>query len=79
MLSVTQEQRDRLIGDFWGSVRLRLMKHHKRTEDQADRGVGRYREEIHQRGVGDLVFHQGIERTAEVIDGLLEHGFPSAP
>jgi hypothetical protein len=77
MLSVTQDERERLVGEFWSTVRLQLMKHHKRSEDQADCGIGRYREEIHQRGVGDLVFNQGMERTAEVIDGLLEHGLRS--
>jgi hypothetical protein len=79
MLPVTQDERERLIGEFWSSVRLRLMKHYKRCEDQAARGIGRYREQIHQRGVTDLVFNQGMQRTAEVIGGLLEHGFPLQP
>jgi hypothetical protein len=78
MLSVTQEKRDELIGKFWGSVRERLIEHHKRSEELADRGIGNYRHLIHRKGVGDLVYHQGVERTAEVIDGLLQHGVASS-
>jgi hypothetical protein len=79
MILASQDDRDRLIGEFWGSVRTRLIEHHRRSEGDADRGIGQYRHVIYRRGVGDLVYHQGIEKTAEVVDGIIEHGLPDSP
>jgi hypothetical protein len=77
VLLVSQEERDRFIGEFWSDVRARLIDAHGRAAEDADRGIGLYRHEVFRRGVGDLVFHQGVERTAEVIAGILDHGLPN--
>jgi hypothetical protein len=79
MLTVSQERRDELIGEFWAEVHSRLVRHHHRSGDDADRGIGQYRDALHRRGVGDLVYHQGIEKTAEVVNGIIEHGLPQEP
>ena len=79
MLPVRQDERDRLIGEFWGSVRARLIEHHRRSAGEADRGIGQYRHVIYQRGVGDLVYHQGVEKTAEVVEGIIQGGLPVPP
>jgi hypothetical protein len=79
MLLVSQDERDRLIGEFWGSVRARLIDHYHRSQSDADRGIGQYRHVIYHRGVGDLVYHQGVEKTAEVVDTIITHGLPESP
>lgn len=79
MLSVSQDERDRLIAEFWDSVRMRLLKHHHRSPDEADLGIGRYRHALDTRQVGDLLYHQGVERTAEVVNGVIDFGVPQVP
>lgn len=79
MLSVSQDERDRLIAEFWDSVRARLLKHHRRTPDEADLGIGRYRRAMDGRQVGDLLYHQGVERTADAVNGIIDFGVPQVP
>lgn len=78
MLPIPQQERDRLIGEFWGSVRSRLIDHYHRSAGDADRAIGQYRHAIY-RDVGDFVYHQGVERTAELVNGVIDDGLPEPP
>ena len=69
--------RGELIAQFWDGVRGRLMQHHGRKPDQADLGIGRYRWDTERRGLGDSVYNQGVERTAEVVNGVIENDLPT--
>jgi hypothetical protein len=69
--------RGELIAQFWDGVRERLMQHHSRKADQADLGIGRYRWDTERRGLGDSVYNQGVERTAEVVNGVIENDLPT--
>jgi hypothetical protein len=66
--------RDEQIAAFWNEVRRRLIDHHHREPDQADLGIGRYRLETERRKLGDTVYNQGVEQTAEIVNGVIEYG-----
>jgi hypothetical protein len=74
-----QLDRSDLIAQFWDAVRGRLIQHHGRKADQADLGIGRYRWDTERRGLGEAVYNQGVERTAEAVNGVIEHGLPIPP
>ena len=65
-----------MIGHFWAEVRSRLKNTHERNDDQANLGIGRYRADTERRGIGDTVYNQGVERTAEIVNGVIENGLP---
>ena len=64
------------IAEFWNNVRDRLIHRHQREPEQADRGIGQYRGDTERRRIGEAVYNQGVERTAEVVDGVIGHGLP---
>jgi hypothetical protein len=68
--------RDEMIGRFWSEVRNRKNETHKRKHDKADLGIGRYRADTERRGIGDAVYNQGVERTAEIVNGVIDNGLP---
>lgn len=70
------EGREELITEFWSRVRRRLTEHHKRSPEEADFGIGRYRWDTERRGVRDTTYNQGIERTAQIVDGVIQHRQP---
>jgi hypothetical protein len=72
VLSVTSEQRNELISEFWLSVRERLISEHRREPLQADSGIRKYRHALESRGVGDTLYNQGVELTAEAVDALVD-------
>ena len=78
MLLLPQDERDQYIGEFWESVRSKLIGQYSHPADDADRGIGQYRQAIHHRGIGDLLYHQGVEKTAEVVDGIIKNGLPES-
>ncbi len=65
--------RDEMIGGFWADVRTRLKQTYKRTDDQVDLGIGRYRNDTERHGLGDTVFNQGVEYTAEIVNGVIDN------
>ena len=70
-------EREEMIGQFWADVRNRLKEPpYGRDDDEADMGIGRYRGDTERRGLGDAVYNQGVERTAEIVDGVIA-GRPS--
>jgi len=62
--------------EFWNSVRERLIDRYKREPQQADHGIGEYRADTERRRIGEAVYNQGVERTAEVVDGVIGKGLP---
>ena len=78
MSSQPQLDRSEMSAQFWDAVRDRVMKHYHRKADEADLGIGRYRGDTERRGLGEVVYNQGIERTAEVVNGVIEFGLPTA-
>jgi hypothetical protein len=76
MTPALRPSRDEMIGHFWAEVRSRLKNTHARNDDQADLGIGRYRGDTERRGIGDTVYNQGVERTAEIVNGVIENGLP---
>jgi hypothetical protein len=73
---LSQSERDQMIGEFWQRVRTELIEKLRGPDDDADRGIAQYRQAIQRRGVGDLVYHQGVERTAQVVEGIIKNGLP---
>ena len=76
MATAPRPNRDEMIGHFWAEVRSRLKQAHRRDDDQADLGIGRYRGDTERRGLGEVVYNQGVERTAEIVDGVIANGLP---
>lgn len=56
---------------FWNDVEELLKGEHQHSQQDARRGVDEYRAET---GVkcGDVIYNQGEERTAEIIDERLD-------
>ena len=79
MMNASQDQRDHLISDFWDAVRTQLLKDHHRGMDEIDLAIGQYRHVLEKKQVGDLLYHQGIDQTATVINGIIEYGLPTMP
>jgi hypothetical protein len=77
MNSQPQLDRSEMIAQFWEAVRERLLTTHKRKADQADLGIGRYRGDTERRGLGEVVYNQGVEHTAEIVNGVIEYGLPT--
>jgi hypothetical protein len=72
-----QVERGELIAQFWNAVRERLLQHYRRKADLADLGIGQYKWDTERRGLGEVVYNQGVERTAEVVNGVIESGLPT--
>jgi hypothetical protein len=72
LLATSQNVREELTGRFWVDVHERLIEKHQRTSSEADKGIGRYRNELETHGVGDTVYNQGVARTAEIVNGLID-------
>jgi hypothetical protein len=79
MVNASQDERDQLISDFWESVRTKLLKYHNRKDDEIDLAIGQYRHAVEKKRIGDLLYHQGVDKTATVIYGIIEHGLPTMP
>jgi hypothetical protein len=77
MASETRLSREESAAEFWADVRVALGKRYERYGDEADLGIGRYRRAVELLGLGDVVYNQGVERAAEVIDSVIEHGLPT--
>jgi hypothetical protein len=71
-------RRDDAVTQFWSEVRSKLQRDYRRDRDQADLGIGKYRMDTERRKLGETVFNQGVDRTAEVVNGVIENGLPEA-
>jgi len=71
-----RSSRDEMIAQFWTEVRTRLKDSYRRKDDLVDLGIGRYRGDTERRGIGDAVYNQGVERTAEIVNGVIDKGLP---
>ncbi len=76
-MSVLQQiNRDALITEFWDSVRRRLISHYDKSPKAADLGIEQYREDTQRHGISEVLYNQGVEHTAWVVNGVIEHGLP---
>jgi hypothetical protein len=76
MASIEKPELGEQVTEFWNQVRGRLIHHHERSPDEADLGIGRYRLDTERRRIGEAVYNQGVERTAEIVDGVIKYGLP---
>jgi hypothetical protein len=67
--------RDEATNHFWSDVLELLTEKYHRPRDQAQRGIEQYKQEVLPR-VGEVAHNQGEERTAKVIDGIIESSLP---
>ena len=76
MIAEPQLIRDELVSQFWNDVRATLINNHQRNTNQAVMGIDQYRSDTERLGLRDVVYNQGVERTAEIVDGVIENGLP---
>jgi hypothetical protein len=76
MVNVSPEKREQLIGDFWEAVRKSLINSYHRKMNEIDLAIGQYRHAVEKKQVGDLLYHQGVDKTSSVINGIIEYGLP---
>lgn len=76
MASIQRPEFGEQIAEFWNEVRQRLIGHYRRQPDEAEQGIGKYRLDTERRQIGEAVYNQGVERTAEIVDGVIEFGLP---
>jgi hypothetical protein len=62
---------------FWTDVEELLIQHYHHPDGKARDGLVEYRREVNCRKLGDVVYNQGEEQTAKVIDGLIRDGLPT--
>lgn len=61
---------------FWEDVKELLRSSHGHSEQQAKEGINKYRQEVARRKLGEVVYNQGEEKAAKVIDGILSNDLP---
>jgi len=66
-----------MAATFWEDVACLLTKEYGHPSKVARQGVKDYRKEIMRRNVAeDVVYNQGEERTAKVVDVVIQKGLP---
>ncbi|QDU75350.1 hypothetical protein Pan97_23800 [Bremerella volcania] len=76
MSTYVPPSREEMVGRFWMDVRTRLTKVFELSEERADMGIGRYRYETELREIGDAVYNQGVELTADIVNDVILNGRP---
>ncbi len=75
------QNRQKAIDQFWSDVKGLLTgktgKYHHSPQKSQQEGIEKYRQEVNRLDLGGVVYNQGEEQTARVIDGLIEHGLPT--
>jgi hypothetical protein len=69
--------RDAATTQFWGDVRDLLTQKHGHSAGRAQQGIQQY-QDVAKEHLGEVVYNQGEEQTAKVIDGIIRNGLPSA-
>jgi hypothetical protein len=67
-----QEAADR----FWSDVEDLLKQKYRHPAPQARRGIDECQRDINDRNLGEVVYNQGEEQAAKVIDAVIKHGLP---
>lgn len=67
-----QEAADR----FWSDVEDLLEQKYCHPTTEARRGINEYRREVDDRNLGEVVYNQGEEQAAKVIDAVIKDGLP---
>ena len=74
MISYSEVERESLSHAFWESVRRKLTGDFRQPVMDADQGIALYRHEMQRREIGDLVYNQGVDKTAEVVNSIIGSG-----
>lgn len=69
--------RDTAINQFWDDVKDLLTQRYRHPDRKARQGIDDYRREVDRRKLGGVIYNQGEEQAAKVIDGVIQHGIPS--
>jgi hypothetical protein len=70
-------KRQAAIDQFWNDVKELLTQKHGHSDRQAQQGINQYRQATVNK-LGEVVYNQGEEKTAEVIDGVIRSGLPAS-
>jgi hypothetical protein len=62
---------------FWTDVEELLTRKHQHSLIRSREGVNKYRGEVKSREFGDVIYNQGEELTAKVIDRIIRDGLPT--
>lgn len=79
VMSTPYFTRAQLIAQFWSEVRARLMLRDEKSACQAEEGIKGYLRLTAALGLGDSIYHQGVEQMAEVVRAVIENGLPPLP
>ncbi len=62
---------------FWSDVEDLLTQKYKHPATKARAGIAKYQGAVGDRGkIPEVVYNQGEEQTAKVIDGVIKKGLP---
>ena len=61
---------------FWTDVKGLLTQEHGHSAGKAQQGIDDYQQEVTSRKLGGVVFNQGEELTASVIDKVIRNRLP---
>jgi hypothetical protein len=59
---------------FWSDIKNLLTKDHGHSVRRTRQGIEQYQQEVIRRKLGEVVFNQGEELTAKVIDKIIRDG-----
>jgi hypothetical protein len=62
---------------FWTDVKDLLTQKYRHPDGKAQQGIDEYLQEVCRLKLGGVVYNQGEEQTAKVIDGVIQHGIPT--
>jgi|GEM_PF-5107112 len=62
---------------FWTDVKNLLTQKHGHSARKAQQGIKDYQQEVARPKLGGVVFNQGEELTAKVIDRAIREGLPA--
>ncbi len=69
--------RDHAEKRFWKDVEELLIRKHHHSKQLAKKGIQQYRNEINCR-LGSVLYNQGEELTARVVDRIVRDGLPGS-
>jgi hypothetical protein len=62
---------------FWNDVKDLLTQKYRHPAGKAQQGIDEYLQEVRRLKLGGVVYNQGEEQAAKVIDGVIQDGIPT--
>jgi hypothetical protein len=69
--------RQRATDQFWNDVKELLTQKYHNPDVAAQKGIDDYLQEIARRNLDGVIYNQGEEQAAKVIDSVIRHGLPT--